>query len=285
MERYDIAIIGTGPAGLSAAITAKIRNKNILLLGSSALSEKVEKAHIISNYLGLPDMSGKEMQEAFAQHLKKMDIQITEDRVKTVFALGDYFAIQAQLNNYEAESVILATGFSVVKPFKGELEYLGKGVSYCATCDALFYKNKVAIVVGFSEKEEREALFLAETAKKVLYFPMYKNDVFFGEKVEIIRDNPLYIEKKQQKMYLVTEKASYEADGIFLLRDDVDTEQLVPGLKLADKHVDVNRQMHTNLKGFFACGDITGAPYQYIKAAGEGNVAALSATAYLSSKK
>ena len=135
MERYDIAIIGTGPAGLEAAITAKIRNKNVLLLGSKELSTKVEKAHTIQNYLGLPNVSGEQMQISFQKHLEQMGVRITEDRVNMVYAMGSYFAIQGHGNMYEADSVILACGMSVAKPLSGELENLGKGVSYCATCD------------------------------------------------------------------------------------------------------------------------------------------------------
>lgn len=287
MERYEIAIIGTGPAGLSAAITATIRNKKILLIGNALLSEKVEKAQVINNYLGLPHVTGKELQEAFLQHLKELDITITETKVNTIYALGDYFAIDCGDNNtYEATCVILATGLSVVKPFKGELENIGKGVSYCATCDAQFYKNKVAAVVGFSQEEESEAVFLSEMADKVLYFPMYKTDVSLGDNIEVIYgEKPQSIEKEEEKICLVTQQSKYPVDGIFLLRDSVAVQQLVPGLKLVDNLVEVDRQMQTNLKGLFACGDITGAPYQYIKSAGEGNVAALSAVSYLNKKK
>ncbi len=287
MERYEIAIIGTGPAGLSAAITATIRNKKILLIGNALLSEKVEKAQVINNYLGLPGVTGKELQEAFLQHLKELDITITETKVNTIYALGDYFAIDCGDNNtYEATCVILATGLSVVKPFKGELENVGKGVSYCATCDAQFYKNKVAAVVGFSQEEESEAVFLSEIADKVLYFPMYKTDVSLGDNIEVIYgEKPQSIEKEEEKICLVTQQSKYPVDGIFLLRDSVAVQQLVPGLKLVDNLVEVDRQMQTNLKGLFACGDITGAPYQYIKSAGEGNVAALSAVSYLNKKK
>lgn len=287
MERYEIAIIGTGPAGLSAAITATIRNKKILLIGNALLSEKVEKAQVINNYLGLPGVTGKELQEAFLQHLKELDITITETKVNTIYALGDYFAIDCGDNNtYEATCVILATGLSVVKPFKGELENIGKGVSYCATCDAQFYKNKVAAVVGFSQEEESEAVFLSEMADKVLYFPMYKTDVSLGDNIEVIYgEKPQSIEKEEEKICLVTQQSKYPVDGIFLLRDSVAVQQLVPGLKLVDNLVEVDRQMQTNLKGLFACGDITGAPYQYIKSAGEGNVAALSAVSYLNKKK
>lgn len=285
MERYEIAIIGTGPAGLSAAITATIRNKKILLIGNQFLSEKVEKAHTINNYLGLPNVTGKELQEAFLQHLKELDITITETKVNTIYALGEYFVIDCGDNTYEATSVILATGLSVAKPFKGELENIGKGVSYCATCDAQFYKNKVAAVVGFSQEEESEAVFLSEIADKVLYFPMYKKDGSLGNNIVICEEKPQSIEKEEQKICLITEQSKYSVDGIFLLRDSVAVQQLVPGLKLVGNLVEVDRQMQTNLKGLFACGDITGAPYQYIKSAGEGNVAALSAVSYLNKKK
>ena len=88
MERYDIVIIGTGPAGLSAAITAKVRNKKILLVGSKDLSPKVEKAHMIQNYLGLPSVSGEKMAEAFQQHLDDMGIEVAEKKINTVYAMG-----------------------------------------------------------------------------------------------------------------------------------------------------------------------------------------------------
>ena len=136
MERYDIAIIGTGPAGLEAAITATVRKKNILLLGSRNLSMKVEKAHAVQNYLGLPEITGEGMKNAFQKHLEQMNISITDDRVNMVYPMGDYFAIQGHKDLYEATTVILACGMSVSKPFPGELENLGRGVSYCATCDA-----------------------------------------------------------------------------------------------------------------------------------------------------
>ena len=108
--RYEVAIIGTGPAGLEAALTLKNRNKNFVLLGSRNLSNKVEKAHAIQNYLGLPNVSGKDMMKAFQDHIDSMGIEITEERVSTVYAMGDYFALQAGEGMIEAEAVILATG-------------------------------------------------------------------------------------------------------------------------------------------------------------------------------
>lgn len=286
MERYDIAIIGTGPGGLEAAITAKIRNKNILLIGNKNLSLKVEKAHTIKNYLGIPDAAGEDLTARFKKHLADMEIEITEDKISSVYAMGDYFALQGADVMYEAETVILATGVVLGKPYPGENEYLGKGVSYCATCDAPLYRGKTAAVLGFSPKEEAEAAFLGEVCEKVYYFPQYKEPVELSkDNIEICMDKPKEIKGEMTVNTLVTDSGEVSVDGVFILRESVAPSQLVPGLETEDNHVKVNRKLETSIPGCFACGDITGTPYQYIKAAGEGNVAALSAVAYLDEKK
>ncbi len=286
MDRYDIAIIGTGPGGLEAAITAKIRNKNIILIGNKNLSLKVEKAHTIKNYLGIPDVAGDDLTARFKKHLADMEIEITEDKISSVYAMGEYFALQGADVMYEAETVILATGVVLGKPYPGENEYLGKGVSYCATCDAPLYRGKTAAVLGFSPKEEAEAAFLGEVCEKVYYFPQYKEPVELSkENIEICMDKPKEIKGEMTVNTLVTEGGEVSVDGVFILRESVAPSQLVPGLLTEDNHVKVNRKLETSIPGCFACGDITGTPYQYIKAAGEGNVAALSAVAYLDEKK
>ena len=285
MERYDIAIIGTGPAGLEAAVTAKIRNKKIILFGSKDLSLKVEKAHTIQNYLGLPNVSGEALKSACEAHLRALEIEITEDKINAVYAMGKYFALQGNGTNYEADTVILATGVSTAKPYPGEEEFLGRGVSYCATCDAPLYKGKTAAIVGFSPKEEPEADFMAEMADKVYYIPMYPDEVHVAENVEVLREKPVSVRGAFRVQELVTDQGSHAVDGVFFLRDSVTPKQLVPGLKIEDNHILVDRQMRTNLAGCFACGDVTGPPYQYIKSAGEGNIAALSAVSYLAEMK
>ena len=285
MERYDIAIIGTGPAGLSAAITAKIRNKKILLIGNPNFSDKLQKAHQIQNYLGLPAISGKDLAKAFENHINSMDITITDGKVNAVYPMGSYFGLQVSQDIYEAETVIVATGIVTGKAFKGENELLGRGVSYCATCDAPLYRNKTVAVVGYSPKEELEAEFLAEVCEKVLYIPMYKEETKLSDKVTIIDEKPTAVIGENKVKSLQTEKNNYEVDGIFILRDSIPPSQLVSGLEIKDNHIVVNSQMETNIKGCFACGDIVGRPYQYIKAAGQGNIAGLSAVAYLDAKR
>lgn len=183
MERYDIAIIGTGPAGVSAAITAKIRNKRILLLGSRDLSEKVSKGHTIQNYPGLPAISGPDLAAALRRHLESMEIAVTEDKISAVYAMGDYFVLQGAPETYEASAVILAAGVTADKPIPGEVELLGRGVSYCATCDAPLYRGKIVAVVGFSPKEEAEAAFSGGSyGKSAVFSPICAGDAPAGRR-------------------------------------------------------------------------------------------------------
>lgn len=284
MSRYDIVIIGTGPAGLEAAITAKIRNKNILLIGSKESSIKVQKAHEIQNYLGLPAIAGSDLQAAFLKHAADMGVEITDDRVVAIYSYGDYFALQTRDGMYETDAVILATGVVAGKPYPGENEFLGRGVSYCATCDAPLYKGKVTAVIGSSPKEEEEANFMSEYAEKVYYFPLYNEEPQVNSSIEVIREKPLEILGDQKVTTLKTDGNEYSVDGVFVLREAVSPGQLVPGLETEGPHVKVNLDMSTNIPGCYACGDIAGTPYQYIKSAGQGNVAALTAVNYLAEK-
>ena len=286
MERYDIAVIGTGPAGVSAAITAKVRGKKLILFGSRHLSDKVEKAHSILNYPGLPNVSGAELANAYRMQLDSLDIPITEKQVTAVYAMGDYFAIQTPDDMVESTAVILAAGVVTSKALPGEDAFLGRGVSYCATCDAHFYRGKTVAVLGYSEQACREADFLAETCEKVLYFPAAPHEVQVNGRVEVVREKPAAILGNRQASALETKSGKrFDVDGIFVLRASVAPDKLVPGLAVEDNHIRVDLQMRTNLPGCFACGDAVGPPYQYIKAAGQGNVAALSAVAYLAEQK
>lgn len=284
-NRLDIAIIGSGPAGLSAALNAKIRKKNFKLFGSKNLSAKIEKAHEINNYLGFHAKSGEALKQEFMKHIEAMDIEITEEKVNMIYAMGDYYTIMAGENMYEATAVILATGVNFGRPLKGEEAFLGRGVSYCATCDGGLYKDKIVTVIGYNKKEEEEVNFLASIAGKVYYIPMYQEAVEVDEAVEIIRGTPVEIVGEQKVSYLKLKEREIETDGLFILRESVAPSQLVPGVEMDGQHLAVDRKMKTNLPGLFAAGDIVGTPYQYIKSAGEGNIAALSAASYVDELK
>ena len=284
-ERYDIAIIGSGPAGLSAALNAQIRKKKFIIFGSNELSGKLVKAEKINNYLGFYGKSGKEISDEFKNHIESMGISITEERINNIYAMGDYYSLMANDKVYEATSVILATGVNFGKPFKGEEELLGKGVGYCATCDAPLYKGKVATIVAYNKHDEDEANFVGSIADKVYYIPMYKEEVEVDSNIEVINDIPQEIQGEKKVEKLILKNSEIETDGVFILRDSVSPGQLVPGLEMDGSHVKVDRKMQSNLKGCFAAGDIVGTPYQYIKSAGEGNIAALSAVAYVDELK
>lgn len=283
--RYDIAIIGSGPAGISAALNVKIRKKNFIIFGTNELTSKLTKAHEINNYLGFYGKSGKEIQEKFKNHLNSMDISITEEKINNIYAMGDYFGIMVNQKMYEATAVILATGIQYGKLFNGEERLLGKGVGYCATCDAPLYKGKIVTIIAYNKHEEEEANFISTIASKVYYVPMYKENVEVDKSIEIINDIPVEIIGEDKVSKLRLKNSEITTDGIFILRDSISPGQLVPGLKIIDNHIEVDRLMKTNIDGCFAAGDVVGKPYQYIKSAGEGNIAALSAVSYVDSLK
>lgn len=278
---YDAAIIGTGPAGISAALTLKALNKNIIVFGSGQLSEKIRKAESIRNYPGLNMVSGQEMMEAFSCQLREMDISITEKTVTGVYLMGDYYGILCNQDMFEAKTVILATGVESVKPISGELEYLGRGASYCATCDGFLYKGKTIAVVCTSAEYEHEIEYLADLAEKVYLFPVYRECKVSRGNVQIHTGMPTAVEGERKVQRLCCGDKTWDVDGVFFLKSAVSPSTLVAGLESENGHVTVDRSCRTNLPGCFAAGDCTGRPYQYVKAAGEGNVAAHSAVQYL----
>lgn len=282
--RYDIAIVGSGPAGLSAAINAKIRNKNIIVFGSKDLSSKVLKAPKVNNYLGLPGIDGKQLKDNFKEHIDSMGIEITEKKINNIYAMGEYFALMANEEMFEATTVILATGVEFTKPIKGEEEFLGKGVGYCATCDAPLYRDKKVAIVGYNHEAEEEANYVNELAQTVYYIPMYKDEISVDSEIEVIKDRPVEIQGENLVDKLVLKEMSIDVDGVFFIKDSISPNHLMPGLEMEDGHIKVDRSMKTNIPGCFAAGDICGKPYQYIKASGEGLVAGLSAVSYLDKK-
>ena len=282
---YDCAIIGTGAAGVSAALTLKALNKNIIFFGSKKLSVKIRSAEKIKNYPGLPSVGGDEMAGVFFAQIEDAGIEITDKTVTGVYDIGGHFGILCNQDMFEAKTVILATGVEAVKPVPGELELLGRGVSYCATCDGFLYKGKTIAVLCTSKDMEHEVEFLASVAEKVYLFAAYKDCGITAENVEVMRGVPTEIKGAGKVESVVFGGGEIAVDGVFMLKAAVTPSVLVAGLKTENGHVIVDRGMRTNLSGCFAAGDCTGRPYQYAKAVGEGNVAAHSAVEYLANDK
>ena len=280
--RYDCAIIGAGPAGISAALTLKALNKSFLWFGSVGLSLKIGRAECISNYPGLSNVTGAEMAASFARQIEEAGISITEKTVTTICSMGEYYGILCDQEMFEATTVILATGVEPVKPIPGELEYLGAGVSYCATCDGMLYRGKQIAVVCTSSDFEAEASYLADLAGKVYFIPLYKGNALQGDNIEIVQKFPKAVLGNMRANSLQFADSTLSVDGVFFLKSAVSPAALVPGLETENNHVIIDRHGKTNLPGCFAAGDCTGRPYQYVKAAGEGNVAAHSVVHYIS---
>ncbi len=280
---YDVAIIGTGPAGISAALSLKLHNKSIIWFGSRSLSTKVEKSEKIGNYPGVPMVTGQELNDAFLRQIDEMGIEITDRMVTNISSSQKGFMLLGGNDIYEAEAVLLATGSVNARGFKGEQELLGKGVSYCATCDGFLYKGKTIAVYCADKKFEHEAEYLADIADKVYFFAPYKNS-------EINMPNLIMPEKPIKEIsgsdrvneIILTDNTKVDVDGVFILRNSVAPAVLIKGLQMDGAHIAVNREMQTSKAGCFAAGDCTGRPYQIAKAVGEGNIAAHSILKYLS---
>ena len=278
----DCIIIGSGVAGISAALTLQANRKSFLIFGSKSLSEKIEKAEKIHNYPGLSDVSGKDFVKALQTQLSDAQIEVKEEKVAGVYALKEKFAVLTQDGTqYESRTVLLACGVESIKQIEGEEAFLGRGVSYCATCDGFLYKGKKIAVVCTTKRLEHEIGFLAGYAEKVHLIPMYKDLEIAGENIEIIRKMPTKIIGGKRVEKLVFPNGELEVDGVFMLRESVSPAVLVGGLQTENGHVVVDKEMRTNLTGCFAAGDCTGRPYQYAKAVGEGNVAAHAISEFL----
>ncbi len=280
---YDCLIIGSGVAGISAALTLKANGKSFLLFGKKNLSDKIEKAESVRNYPAFLGGTGKALAEALKTQLENEEIPVKEEKVNGVYALQNRFTLTTQSGGlYEGKTVILASGVESVKQIEGEDTFLGRGVSNCATCDGLLYKDKTIAVFCTSKGLEGEIEYLAKLAKKLYLIPMYKEVSVEG--VEIVRKMPVKVVGERKVTGLIFPDGEIAIDGLFVLRESLAPASLVGGLLVEDGRVSVGRNMQTNLDGLFAAGDCTGRPYQYAKAAGEGNVAAHAVVEFLAKK-
>lgn len=281
---YDIAIIGSGPAGVSAALNAKILQKRFIWFSSGAVSEKVARAELIKNYPGLPDIKGGELAWTLKNHAESMGIEVTERVVTGIYETGDKFSLTVGNDIFESKTVILCIGVQSVKPVRGEEQFLGRGVSYCATCDGFLYKGKTIAVMCTDKRFEHEVEYLCKLAHKAYVIPLYKYCHINMPNTEIIVDNPLEFAGDLKLKEVRFKNKNIEVDGAFVLRGAVSPATLVHGLQTEGGHIVVKRDCSTNINGIFAAGDCTGRPYQYAKAAGEGNIAVHSAVEFLDKK-
>ncbi|UOO37581.1 NAD(P)/FAD-dependent oxidoreductase [Oscillospiraceae bacterium CM] len=265
---FDIIIVGNGPAGLSAAITARMRDKSVAVISNNRTESGLYKAVEIGNYPGMPGISGMELSGKLSMHASGMGAELIGGRVTTILPLGAEISVAYGSEAVSCKSLVLATGVVQTAVFPGETALLGSGVSYCATCDGMLFKGKKVAVVCLSPEAEHEADFLESIGCLVTRFKT-KNVVVNGSgKVTSI----------------TADGEEIPCDGVFILRATIAPDSLLPGLETEKGHIKVDRAMRTNIPGVFAAGDCTGTPYQVAKAVGEGQVAVLSAIDYLAKK-
>jgi thioredoxin reductase (NADPH) len=281
MDIKDVMVIGGGPAGLSAAINVRRRNKSVVLISKEAISSKLWQAPRVENYLGLADISGEDLAERMRKHALEQGVAFVRDEVQSLWSDEGRFSGMGREAQYSSHVVILAVGVMQEAGIDGEQQLVGKGVSYCATCDGMFYRGKQVAMISQIPEGEEEARFLAELCERVFYLPQYPLKQVVDPRIEIIKGKPLEIIGEGKVTGLRLKDTILEVDGVFIERPSVPMTKLLPDLAMDDGAIKVDREMRTNLPGVFAAGDCIGRPWQISKAVGEGQVAALSAVKYM----
>ena len=304
---YDLIIIGAGPAGLAAAIYAARKKIKTLVLADGAASQTAE-AHLVENYLGIPSIPGNELAEKFREHARKMAVEIKDGvDVSKIESADGKFEVISNNGTLSAKSLIIATG-KKYRPLEvpGAKEFEGKGITYCATCDAPLFKNKTVAVVGAGDAGQDAAWQLTEYASRIYLLNKYPelrgDDRQIQEKLKThlkvtILNNCEPMEVKGDKFVKALvlkcngdgQTKEIAVEGIFVEIGSVPASKFLNGVvKLNEKEEIVidPKTNATSQSGIFAAGDITDVPYkQMIIAAGEGAKAALSAYEYLKSIK
>lgn len=282
-DTLDIAIIGGGPAGLSAAINAVLRNKSVKIF-TNALNY-LQKAEKVDNYLGFYNISGQELMEKFVDHANKLNVSFEYGKVIDIMKYNDMFMINFNGKIINAKAVVLALGITKEKMLNNEEKLLGKGISYCATCDGALYKGKNIAVYGNADDIIEEANFLSSLGANVNFITVKKDIKGLNQNINVINGIISDIIGDNKLEGIIINDKYIKLDGLFLLRNSIAPNSIVKDLILEDGYIVVNRNMETNIKGIYACGDCTGNPLQISKATGEGLVAAQNAAKYIDKLK
>jgi len=299
MKMHDLIIIGAGPAGLSAAVYAARYNLKTLVLGKVP-GGQITDAWKICNFPTYNEIGGVELAKKMLEQAKKLKVPVKNERAIEV-KKRKLFDVATNHGRYNARKILIATGTERRKlNAKGEKEFDGKGVSYCAVCDAALYRGKITAVVGGSDAALSSALLLAEYAKKV--YIIYRQGKFFRAEpawIKLVEKNKKIIpvfnsnvieifgERKVKGIRLDNGK-EMKIDGLFIEVGSIPDEELPRqlGLKTDEGYIIVNKNQETNVSGVYAAGDITNNSLkQAVTACGEGAIAANSAWEKLKKEK
>lgn len=272
---FDLAILGAGPAGLSCAMTARQRSLRVILLSHSGANDWLARAERIDNYPGMPGISGQAMLSVMRTQATELGAELREGLVRQVLPMGHTYSVSFGNDFIDARAVCLCMGAKKPRLLPGEERLIGRGVSYCGTCDGMFYRGKTVAVIAQAKEAAEEANFLANLCAKVYY--LGAADAALDARVEVVSLKPEEILGDTRVSGLRADGQTLAADGVFIFRDAVALDQLLPGLESDGPFIRTGRDMRTNLTHVYAAGDATGKPLQIAKAVGEGCIAALSA--------
>jgi thioredoxin reductase (NADPH) len=291
----DIIIVGAGPAGLASAIYSARYGLDIMIISKEA-GGLASTAHKICNYPGFNEISGFELMNKFLEQVRNLNVPLVYEEVLKIEKNKDkLFVIETYENKYFSRKVIFAGGMTRKKlGVKGEDEFYGKGVSYCATCDAGFFKNKKVAIIGGSDAALTSAILLSEYASEV--YIIYRKDKFYrAEKawIQIVEQNPriksIFNEEvleiigdennKKVKKLLLKNSGEFDIDGVFIEIGSEPNLNVIQFLNVEeeDGFIKTNKQQQTNIPGFYAAGDITNCNLkQIVTAASQGAISAFS---------
>lgn len=289
---YDIIVLGGGPSAIGCAIYAARFAMEVLVIGKT-FGGLIATTHLVENYPAITTTSGQGLMDMFKDHMDSLNIPYISDEIKSIEKVDNYFILHSFFQKFKAYSICIATGSERRKlGIPGEEKYSGRGVSYCATCDGPFYKDKVVCVIGGSDSAAKEALYLAQNSAKVYIIyrgseiraePINKKRVLENKKIELIY-NTNVIEIKGEnnvKSVILDNGKDLKVDGVFIEIGSIPNSELAThiGVKVNDKsEIIINRKSETNIIGIFAAGDVADAPFkQAITGVAEGVIAAYSA--------
>ena len=275
----ELAVIGGGPAGLTAALYAARAGRSVAVFEGSGFGGQITLSPLVENYPGLGAVSGMELGDRMYAQAEAAGAELTFSGVQRIERnTGGMFLLETEDGPVSARAVIYAAG---AKPrtlgLPGEEELVGRGVSYCGTCDGMFYRGKRVAVIAQGPEAVSEANFLAGLCSEVVYFGA--PDDALDSKIVVSDKKPEAILGEGSVSGLKAGGEDLPFDGIFIFREAAALSSLLPGLEMDGAFIRVDRQMRTNLPGVFAAGDCTGLPLQVAKAVGEGCIAAISAAA------
>ena len=295
-KTYDLIVLGGGPTAIGSAIYAARFAIDVLIIGKT-FGGLIATTHIVENYPAITTISGQGLMEMFRDHMNSLNIPYISDEIRSIDKVDDHFELHSFFQKFKAYSIVIATGSERKKlGVPGEEDFAGRGVSYCATCDGPFYKDKVVSVIGGSDSAAKEALFLAQSVKKVYIIyrgkeiraePINKQRVYSNDKIEIMYNTTIKEIRGERtvKSVIFDNGEEFEVDGVFIEVGSVPNSDLAKrvGVNTNEKgEIMINRKSETNIPGIFAAGDVADAPFkQAITGVSEGVIAAYSAFDYV----